>query len=315
MKVSICIPVYQNEEILQKTMPVVMEAAVAYDKKNVEIVVSNDNSTDNSLSVLQDFQKKSSVPFTLLTHDTNLRGFSRNVNRVVRGATGEIVILLGTDVAPEKNFISKLVPHFQEKQVFAIGCVNHSDEDSDTTLRGRALGYWDRGFIFHKHGEMNATTTFWADCGSSAFRKSVWDSIGGLQELYNPFYWEDVDLSYRAQKMGYTIALEPKAVVSHTHTVGTIKKKFTSDTVRQTSYRNQFFMVWLNVTDKDLLMNHFLFLPYHLAVACKTKNWLFLKGFFFALLQLPRVLKERAKIVSRFVVTDKKILSVFVNEI
>ncbi len=315
MKVSICIPVYQNELILPKTMPAVFSAAVAYGKDKTEIVVSNDNSTDNSLSVLQELKKKSPVPFTILTHDTSFRGFARNVNRTVRAATGDIIILLGTDVAPEKNFISQLIPHFDNEKIFAVGCVNHSDEDTDTTLRGRAIGYWKRGFIFHKHGEMINTHTFWADCGSSAFRKSIWDTIGGLQELYNPFYWEDVDLSYRAQKRGYLIELEPKAVVTHTHTIGTIKKTAKSDFVKQTSYRNQFFMVWLNVTDTDLLLQHVLWLPYHILTAIKGKNWLFIRGFLLAILSLPRVLHERSNQMKYYRVSDKKILSVFAHEL
>jgi GT2 family glycosyltransferase len=153
------------------------------------------------------------------------------------------------------------------------------------------------------------------DCGSGAFRRSVLNKIGGLQELYKPFYWEDVDLSYRAQKMGYAIKVEKNSKVEHEHKKGSIKKREKSNFVLQIVYRNQFYFVWLNITDRKLLINHVLYLPYHLLAAIKDRNWLFLRAFFIALSNIGYVLSERRKITSKFTVTDQTILKRFEKEV
>ena len=69
--------------------------------------------------------------------------------------------------------------------------------------------------LVHSRGEVNKTNTLWVNGGSGAFRKSIWEDLGGFDELYNPFYWEDIDLSYRAKKAGYKIIYVPTAKVYH----------------------------------------------------------------------------------------------------
>lgn len=311
MTVSVVIPTFNVVELLKKNLPHVIDALVTYDSDKVELIVTDNNSSDESIAFLKELQKKTSIPFTVLDNDYN-GGFAVNVNRGVKVAKNDIVILLGTDVIPDKNFIQPLLKHFQNDKIFAVGSVNKSDEDEDSsTLRGRGEGEWKKGFLLHTYGELKNDKTLWVDCGSGAFRRSYWNKIGGLQELYAPYYWEDVDLSYRAQKIGYQVKIEKESRVVHEHKKGSIKKTSSSNHVLQTTFRNQFFFVWLNITDKDLLKNHFLFLPYHLLTMLKNRNMNFFRGFIAALFKLPFVLNERRKIVKRFTVTDKEILSQF----
>lgn len=317
MTVSVVIPTYNVVELLEQNLPHVVEALEYYDKtkKNVELIVTDNHSSDNTIEYLKSLQEKISIPFVIIENSFN-GGFAVNANRGVRAAKGEIVILLGSDVRPEKDFIKPLLSHFSNSKIFGVGCANHSDEDEGSDiLRGRGVGKWEKGFLLHQYGKFNKDNTLWVDCGSAAFRKTIWDEIGGLQELYSPFYWEDVDLSYRAQKMGYMVKVEKKSCVIHEHKKGSIKKMKKSDFVIQTTYRNQFFFVWLNITDKEFILNHLLYLPYHLGVALKNKNWLFIKGFFQALLKLNKILSQRKKLQTKFTVSDKEILNRFKEEI
>ena len=55
---------------------------------------------------------------------------------------------------------------------------------------------------------------------------TVGAKLGGFDGLYDPFYWEDIDLSYRAQKSGYKVIFEPKSIVTHEHEKGTVKEMF-----------------------------------------------------------------------------------------
>ncbi|HUD44322.1 MAG TPA: glycosyltransferase family 2 protein [Patescibacteria group bacterium] len=314
MFISVVIPTYNGENHLQKNLPQVIAALTQDNQKDIELILTDDHSTDSTVDILKKIQKNSPIPVTILENAQN-GGFSINVNRGVRAAKGDIVILLGSDVLPGKNFIQPLLAHFNDEKVFAVGCANKSDQDKGTNiLRGRGIGKWEKGFLFHFYGELINDNTLWVDCGSGAFRKSIWDKIGGLEELYRPFYWEDIDISYRAQKMGYTVKIEKKSVVIHEHEKGSIKK-LTSSLITQTAYRNQFFFVWLNITDRNLLINHLFYIPYHLLSALKNRNWLLIKGFIKALSQLGKVRIARKKITPRFCVNDKAILAKFTNEI
>lgn len=315
MTISVVVPTYNVVELLQENLPHVIKALEEYGKDKVELIVTDNHSSDSTLEYLRELQDKSPIPLVILENSFN-GGFAVNANRGVKATKGEIVILLGSDVRPNKDFIQPLLPHFKDEKLFAVGCANESDEDTGTNiLRGRGIGKWQKGFLLHQFGELISDDTLWVDCGSGAFRKSIWDKIGGLQELYKPFYWEDVDLSYRAQKMGYTVKIEKTSRVVHEHKKGSIKKKEKSDFVMQTTYRNQFFFVWLNITDRNLLVSHLLYLPYHLLAALKNRNWLFLTGFLKALLKLNKVLAERQRIKKEFKVSDHDILNRFSHEV
>ncbi len=315
MNISIIIPNYNGEKILPKNLPHVLAAAKEYKKGKVEIIIPNDPSTDKSkdviASLISSLHGTGIVGKTIDNSKKDESGFSKNVNRGVALSTGDILVLLNSDVRPHKNFLEPLLSHFSDLKVFAVGCMDESIEEGKTVLRGRGKGYWHRGFLFHKAGNLDESNTFWVSGGSSAFRKRIWDKIGGLDVLFNPFYWEDIDLSYRAVKSGYRLVFEKKSVVIHEHEEGSIKTKFKPKFVGKIVYRNQFFFVWKNVTDGKLLFSHIIWLPYHLVTALMRKDWLFFQGFLLALTQLNRVENSRYRAKKLFTRTDDAILKEF----
>jgi GT2 family glycosyltransferase len=312
MNLSIIIPNYNGEKILKENLPKVLAAVKEYKEGKVEIIIPDDPSTDNSEEVIHNFianiQLKHVIGKTCTNKDPKKAGFSKNVNRGVKLATGDILILFNSDVTPHQDFLESLLPHFKKEEVFAVACMDESIEDNKVVLRGRGVGRWERGFLHHSEGKLDKSDTLWASGGSSAFRKSIWDKIGGLEELFNPFYWEDIDLSYRAWKSGYIVVFEPKSKVVHKHEEGSIKKNITSAKVIKTAYRNQCTFVWLNITDTDLLLSHLLWLPYHMLKAVIKGDWLFLQGVLQACQRLPQILKKRKKYKRHFIRTDKEIL-------
>ncbi|MFH1832971.1 MAG: glycosyltransferase family 2 protein [Candidatus Levyibacteriota bacterium] len=315
MNISIVIPNYNGEELLEKNLPKVIEAISEYNGGEIEFVIVDDGSTDDSIEKIKNQKSKiknTNVKLKIIENSKNL-GFSSTVNRGVKESMGEIIILLNTDVIPEKNFLGPLLLHFNDPNVFAVGCMDKSIEDGKVILRGRGIGRWERGFFVHKRGEVDKKDTLWVNGGSGAFRKSIWDKIGGFNELYNPFYWEDIDLSYRAQKMGYKILFEPKSIVVHEHEKGIIKKKMSLSKIKTVAYRNQIIFTWLNITDLDWQFQHFFWLPYHLFKSLIHRNREFLIGFFQALILLPKIIKTSSKIQKLFVKKDKEIIGDFLE--
>lgn len=316
MKLSIIIPNYNGEELLRNNLPKVLSAVKEY-KDDIEIILADDASTDSSVQVIKEFNssiKKGHIVGKLVENtDARQRGFSKNVNRGVKVATGEILLLLNSDVVPYKGFLDPLLKHFANEKVFAVGCMDESIEDGKTVLRGRGIGKWERGFLLHSAGSLDKTNTLWVSGGSGAFRKSLWHKLGGLNELYNPFYWEDIDVCYRAQKAGYTVLFEKESVVVHEHSKGAIKTQYKSFHIQKTVYRNQFTFVWSNITDASLLVSHVAWLPYHVLNALRSGDKALLVGFWEALLRLPQILQYKKKMKRVFRVKDRAILADFMD--
>jgi GT2 family glycosyltransferase len=305
MKVSVVIPNYNGENLLKKNLPKVLKAI-----DDSELIVVDDASSDNSIVEIKNQSASWRTKIKLVENKINL-GFSPTVNRGVREATGEVVILLNSDVVPEKGFLKPLLSHFKEEKVFAVGCMDKSIENGKVVLRGRGTGFWKRGFLTHARGEVDKNTTLWVSGGSGVFRKSIWDKLGGMDEIYTPFYWEDIDLSYRAIKSGYKILFEPKSVVTHEHEKGAIKTKFSQSKIKSTVYRNQFIFAWKNLTDINLQITHLFWLPFHLISAIVRRDRMFLVGFFRAFLKLPDVIKSGSDARQCFIKSDKEVV---VNE-
>ena len=306
MKLSVVIPNYNGEKLLKNNIPVVISELEKF-KHEWEIIIIDDKSADNSINVLKLLTKE----YKNLKYFVNEKnyGFSTTVNRGVGKAKGEILLLLNTDVRPEENFLEPLLKNFEDEKVFAVGCLDKSIEGSNVVLRGRGLGEWKKGFLIHKRAEVDKKSTLWVSGGSGAFRKSIWDKLSGLNELYNPFYWEDIDLSYRAQKSGYKVLFEPKSIVIHEHEKGAIKSKYSEKDVKIISYRNQFIFVWENATDYSLQFLHFAYLPYHILKALINKDTAFFIGFFKALIMFPKILKSSIAHQKLFVIKDSQVIN------
>jgi GT2 family glycosyltransferase len=313
MKISIIVPNYNGEEILKKNLPKVVEAVKNYKNGTIEIIIPDDPSTDNSPEVIQNFiasiKEKHIIGKTCSNRDKNERGFSKNVNRGVGLATGDILLLLNSDVTPHKDFLAPLLKHFSDPKVFAVGCMDESIEEGKVVLRGRGIASWQRGFVMHAAGKLDKKNTFWVSCGSGAFRKSIWDKLDGLNELYNPFYWEDIDLSYRAVKSGYKILFEPESKVIHEHEEGTINKNFSPYNKIKVVFRNQFTFVWINITDTSLLLSHIFWLPYHTLKALLRRDKAYFWGLLHALLRLPQILQYKKNMEKQFILKDKAIIA------
>lgn len=281
--VSIVIPNWNGVHLMEKHLQKIIDAS-----PGAEIIVSDDCSTDGSVEYL-----KKNFPEVIVVESMKQQGFAGNVNAGVSRAKGDVVVLLNTDVEPEKAFVQPLLSHFDDPDVFAVGCLEKSRENGKTVLRGRGIAHWYRGFYVHSRGEVDEADTAWVSGGSGAFRRSMWNQLGGMDTLYNPFYWEDIDLSYRARKAGWKTLFEPKSIVSHYHEQGKIKSEFTSSGIRRIAYRNQFIFIWKNCTDIKVLLAHKLWLPVRILQAFLRGDYLMAQGFFHALLLLFNIVQHR----------------------
>lgn len=102
VKVSIIVPVYNVE----KYLTVCMESLVQQTLKDIEIIVVNDGSPDNSIKILEKYEKK--YPDKVRVFTTENRGVSHARNYGLDRAVGEFIMFVDSDDYIELNMAEKL---------------------------------------------------------------------------------------------------------------------------------------------------------------------------------------------------------------
>lgn len=304
MNITVVIPNYNGLGILPKSLPVI----TAHSKK-AELILIDDASTDGSAA----WVRKNFPEIKCIVNERNI-GFARSVNNAVSIAAGQIIILFNHDVYPDAGYLEKVSEYFKDPYLFALGFMDKSLEKEKSVLRGRGVGSFYNGFLHHSRGNIDKTNTLWVSGGSGAFRQEVWLKLGGFAEIYAPFYWEDIDLSYVASKSGYRIEFTSEIIVTHEHEKGAIRRNYRDEQIRTVSYRNQILFVWLNITSPQLLFQHFKYLPILLLKAFGKNDMIFIRAFFSAVRLLPQVISIRKRRSKLFKISDEKILEQFNGE-
>lgn len=325
--ISIVIPNFNSVELLKKNLPKLIKL-LEKSKLAFEIIVSDDSSTDDSLGYLSSL---GDLGYLKIVRSSKNTGFAGNVDRGIRSARGEIVFTIKTDALPKSaDHFSLMLGHFDNPKVFAVSAALETMERAASAkgfgepkkeIRGSGEIYFEKGFFLHRRTPTTHTsptslslTSSWSDGSASAIRRDLYLELGGFDSLYNPFYWEDVDLGYRAWKAGYQIDFEPNAILEHSFESGAISRHYSAKQIKLISLRNQFIFVWKNADLKHLLL-YFLWEPYHFAVALKNQDWLFFRAYWQAFLRWPGILVVRLKQRNLSRLSDEAVLSKFAASI
>lgn len=293
--VSVVMPNLNGEKLLEKNLPFLLKAQENPENRIIEIIVVDDGSWDGSVKLVN--SKFSQIK--LIKHKIN-RGFSAAVDTGVRAAKGDLILLINTDVVPSEDFLVPVFKDFENKKVFAVSLHERGF--------GWAKGSFSEGYIQLAMGEESVEThaSFYVSGGSGVFRRDYWMELGGMDEkLLSPFYWEDIDLCYRAEKRGYINLWEPKGIVVHNHesTIG----KFPKSYVQRIRERNQLLVIWKNIHSAVLIRRHIV------GVAKRVITHPgYLRIVLMALGKISLVLKERKREIGVGKVSDEAIFSRFV---
>ncbi|MEK7066493.1 MAG: glycosyltransferase family 2 protein, partial [Patescibacteria group bacterium] len=213
--IDIVIPSYNAEWLLEKNLPVVIKTSPEVDK----IIVVDDGGTDNAPK----YMKKWAPQVICIRHEENI-GFSKSVNEGVSHSKADFLVFINNDVYPQSGYIQSALKYFQDPKVFAV---NFNEENSSWPQVS-----WHSGKFQFVRGEDKKHPHFsaWPSGGSCILRRSIWDKLGGFNEIYSPAYWEDIDIGWRAWRSGYKIiwAPEPKVVHHHESTFGLKNKQYKS---------------------------------------------------------------------------------------
>lgn len=283
--VSVVIPNYNGQALLQSNLPYVF----AMLRNEDEVVIVDDASTDNSVEWMKsEFDLKlcvkvpeyqacrgcinlngKKINLKIVQNGVNLR-FAMSCNRGVQLAQHPYIFLLNTDVRPTEDIVPKLLQHFEDPHVFAVGC--HEIEEHEGGISGGKNRLWfSRGMFMHSRAkDFKTGETAWASGGSAMFDKEKWMELGGFDKAYYPAYWEDVDISYRARKRGWKVLFEAEAIVHHNHE-STNKPVFGQSKMDTMSWNNSLTFVKKNGNPWQQLQ-HLIWKPYWHWQRAKLEN-------------------------------------------
>lgn len=253
--------------------------------KNFEILVVDNGSKDDSVTRLQALQAAHKDKLRLLVNSKNL-GFAGGVNTGISYAlvhNYDAVALFNNDATADPLWLESLEKELSDEYSVTTGLLLHEDGKTiDST--GDFYSTWGIGF---PRGRDTATENavesgpvFSGSGGSSLYKTSLFKEIGLFDETFFAYY-EDTDISFRAQLAGHTIYYTKDAVAYHKQ--GATSSKVPGFTVYQT-FKNLPLLFWKNIPFKLLLAVGLRFLLLYtlifLSAVKKGSGWPALKGVF-----------------------------------
>ena len=113
MKLSVVIPTYNREKLLAKTLQSLDNAEIPSDLE-VEVIVVNNNSTDNTEKLIKNHQKK--VKDYLLTYlFEEKQGRSAAVNAGIRRAKSELISMIDDDIQINSDWFTQIAKIFRKR--------------------------------------------------------------------------------------------------------------------------------------------------------------------------------------------------------
>lgn len=202
-----------------------------------KIIVVDNGSKDDSVKILREFQKAHADTIEVLCNETNL-GFDGGANTGIRYALEhqyDAVALFNNDAVADKEWLAHLVRAFDDPRVgMSTGLLLHEDGKTvDST--GEFYSKWGLPFPRNRGDNTvfapDSEFVFGASGGATLYRTSLFKGIGIFDEDFFAYY-EDADISFRAQLAGYKVRYSADAIAYHKQ--GATSGKMPGFTVRQT---------------------------------------------------------------------------------
>lgn len=126
--VSICIPTFNGEKFLRKTLDSVNNQTYS----NIEVIISDDSSNDNTIKILNNFKNSVDFNIVILNHTPSTIG--ENWNNCVKNANGDYIKFLFQDDILEENCIQKMIEIALINEAKVVACKRNlivEDENND----------------------------------------------------------------------------------------------------------------------------------------------------------------------------------------
>lgn len=205
MKVSIIITA-RNEE---KYLPMLFEDILnqTYPLQNIEVVLMDSNSTDNTRKLMEEFKNNNeSLSVQIVTNERQIQ--AAGFNEGVKHATGDVVLKIDAHSRIPQDFVQKNVNEIIAGAFVCGGnrpTVVDSDDDFSKTFHiveesalGSSIANYRKSNVKRK-----VNSIF-----HGMYRKEVFEKVGLADERL--LRTEDNEFHYRVRKAGYDIIFNPE---------------------------------------------------------------------------------------------------------
>lgn len=193
--------------------------------KDYNILVVDNASTDNSLKKLERIEA-TEPKITIIANKKN-KGFAGGVNTGIRYAienSFDAVALFNNDAVADKDWLAELVKGFGKRSVSIVtGLLLHAD---GKTIDSTGDYYTEWGMPYPRGRDLatgevpGSGYVFGGSGGASLYKTSLFKEIGLFDESFF-MYYEDVDLSFRAQLAGHKVHSTNTAIAYHKQSAST----------------------------------------------------------------------------------------------
>jgi len=299
VKVSVVVPNWNGMDSLGACLDSLLAQTLP-----ARIIVVENGSKDGSLEFLQ----KSYPQVELVVHQKN-KGFAGGVNAGIRKSIADnddYVALFNNDAVADKDWLKNLVNDLGINTDTGIATCKLMGMDK-THLDSTGDQYTVWGLPYPRgRGETdmnkydNYVQIFAASGGASLYRVKMLEEIGLFDEDFFAYY-EDVDISFRAQLAGWKVRYVPEAVAYHQ--IGATSGKIKGFTTYQT-IKNLPWLFWKNVPAGKVFLRvlprfTLAYLSFIASALARGQAWPVAKGLGAYAAKLPKKLAQRYRIQSR----------------
>ncbi len=263
MKASVIIPNLNGKGWLEDSIQSILNQT----EQDFELIVIDNGSTDESLEIARRY---CDLPNYTLIENSENTGFSHAVNQGIRLSKAPYAVLFNNDAFAEPNWLENLIAAADtDPKIFGVQSlmIRHFERD----LADDAGDYVNLLAFAAKEGDGRKASRYtkqkriFSACGGAVlYRRSILDEIGLFDENFFA-YFEDVDLSWRANNAGYKNILCPAAKCYHICGATTGAVRYNGFKSVQ-SGRNSILLPWKNQPLLMLILN---FIPQALGYALK----------------------------------------------
>lgn len=146
--VSICIPTYNGAQFIAETM----DSAIAQTYTNLEIIVSDDASMDETLAIIESYINKTNIPIHIHKHQPN--GIGANWNHCIKKANGTYIKFLFQDDVLLLDCIETMVGTLEGDDTIALVASKRDFIIEDSYLNEETKAWVE------KYGDLQSTINF-----------------------------------------------------------------------------------------------------------------------------------------------------------
>lgn len=204
MQFSIIVPVYNRPQEVNE----LLESLCKQTFKDFEVVVVEDGSTEKCDTVCDTYREQLTLSYYYKPNSGP--GPSRNYG--AERSQGEYLIILDSDVIVPENYLTIVKDELDREPCDAFGGPDEA-HPSFTPIQ-KAINYSMTSFFTTGgiRGGKQKLDKFYPRSFNLGIRKDVYEALGGFAPMR---YGEDIDLSTRIFKGGYSCRLFPMAYVYH----------------------------------------------------------------------------------------------------